>query len=266
MKETIINSIKQIEFLHEIKILYVCEAGSRAWGIASEESDYDIRFIYIHPAEHYLSIDPVGIGRKHDVIEKKIDEKLDITGWELSKTLRLYRNSNPSLLEWLHSSIIYYQSFSTIDKMRKMHASVFVPKTCILHYMNMAKANFKKIRAGHHVHVKNYINVIRPILATRWISVYQTFPPVDLYFLVKCLLPEGELKDSIMKMIDEKSAGKEYAEHVEAAAIQLFIQKEIDKTFTSEKIIPPKITDPTEELNKLFRMTLKEVWELYDFE
>ena len=39
-----------------VQVLYACESGSRAWGFASSDSDYDVRFIYVHPRDHYLSV------------------------------------------------------------------------------------------------------------------------------------------------------------------------------------------------------------------
>lgn len=43
-----INSIlKEVEKKNNVKILYACETGSRAWGFPSPDSDYDVRFIYM---------------------------------------------------------------------------------------------------------------------------------------------------------------------------------------------------------------------------
>lgn len=115
MKEEILKAIQQIEIDYEVKVLFACESGSRAWGFPSKDSDYDVRFIYVHKPEYYLSIDPVGVGKKRDVIELPINNLLDVTGWELTKALKLFRKSNPPLLEWLRSGIVYYQAFSTTD-------------------------------------------------------------------------------------------------------------------------------------------------------
>ena len=102
MKDIIISKLAQIENDFKVKILYACESGSRAWGFASPDSDYDVRFIYVHNKSHYLSID-----EHRDVIELPINEVLDINGWDLRKALRLFRKSNGPLYEWLQSPIIY---------------------------------------------------------------------------------------------------------------------------------------------------------------
>lgn len=101
MRETIVAALKKIEEDYEVKVLYACESGSRAWDFPSKDSDYDVRFIYIHKRNKYVSIDPMGVGKKRDVIELPINDLLDVSGWDLTKTLKLFRKSNPPLLEWI---------------------------------------------------------------------------------------------------------------------------------------------------------------------
>lgn len=97
MKDKILQKLKQIEQQKNVEILFACESGSRAWGFASPDSDYDIRFIYKHYLEYYLSL-----WEKTDVIEFMTEDDLDGSGWDLRKTVRLLAKSNASLLEWLH--------------------------------------------------------------------------------------------------------------------------------------------------------------------
>ena len=78
MKNPIINRLQELEAENNVKILYACESGSRAWGFPSATSDYDVRFIYLRPVEWYLSIE-----QKRDVIEYPVENDLDISGWDL---------------------------------------------------------------------------------------------------------------------------------------------------------------------------------------
>jgi len=94
MYKTIIEKLSEIELDKNIRILYACESGSRAWGFASPDSDYDVRFIYVKPKLDYLSINETS-----DIIELPIIDLLDIGGWELRKSLRLFRKSNVVLYE-----------------------------------------------------------------------------------------------------------------------------------------------------------------------
>ncbi len=101
------NKIKQ--YLHElekdqdIEILLACETGSRAWGFPSPDSDYDVRIIYKHKKDWYLSL-----AESKDSIDCFFeDNEIDISGWELRKSLRLLHKSNPPLLERIQSPIVY---------------------------------------------------------------------------------------------------------------------------------------------------------------
>ena len=94
MQALILEKLDAIEAEHGVQILYACESGSRGWGIASQDSDYDVRFIYCHRRDWYLAV-----GEPRDVIELPINDVLDINGWDLRKALQLMRKSNPTLLE-----------------------------------------------------------------------------------------------------------------------------------------------------------------------
>src|SRR5262245_32616508 len=104
MKETIIEKLHEIELSQQVQVLFACESGSRAWGFHSIDSDYDVRFVYMHRSDWYLSIED-----KKDVIELPVNEVLDISGWDLRKALKLFRSSNSVIYEWLQSPILYIE-------------------------------------------------------------------------------------------------------------------------------------------------------------
>ncbi|MBM4763607.1 nucleotidyltransferase domain-containing protein [Bacillus sp. B15-48] len=263
MREHIIDVIHQIEKDYDVKILYACESGSRAWGFPSKDSDYDVRFIYIHHPNWYLSID-----QKRDVIEIPnrnslsipIDRLLDVSGWELTKALKLFRKSNPPLLEWLHSNIVYYQAYSTIDKMKVLEKKIFSPVSCLYHYLNMAKGNFRDYLQGNEVRIKKYFYVLRPILAGKWIEKYQSIPPIEFQELLEEIIEPGELKASILTLLKRKIAGEELNLEPKMEHLHEYINKEIENLEAYTKNLTIDNSDPTYELDQLFRETLTEVW------
>ncbi len=113
MHERVLAALEAIEARHHVRVLYACESGSRGWGFSSPDSDYDVRFIYVHQPEWYLRIEP-----PRDVIELPIDSELDVCGWELRKTLGLLKAANPTLMEWLDSPVIYRQHPETVQALR----------------------------------------------------------------------------------------------------------------------------------------------------
>lgn len=102
VRTRVLVELEAIEQRHDVRVLFACESGSRGWGFASPDSDYDVRFLYVHKPEWYLRVEP-----QRDVIERPIDDVLDVSGWELRKALQLMRRSNPTLFEWLDSPVIY---------------------------------------------------------------------------------------------------------------------------------------------------------------
>jgi uncharacterized protein len=263
LREHILKVLKQIEVEYEVKILFACESGSRAWGFPSKDSDYDVRFIYVHKKDWYLSIDQlrdVLEFPKHDKISVPMDELLDVSGWELTKALKLFRKSNPPLLEWLHSTIVYYQAYSTMDKIKDLAEGIFSPESCLYHYLNMAKGNYRDYLQGQDVKIKKYFYVLRPILAAKWIEKYSTIPPIEFKDLLEDVLPAGALKNAVTTLLKRKMAGDELDLEPRIEIINQFLDKEIVHLEAFSKTLNIKILNPTEQLNQLFRETLVEVW------
>ncbi len=120
MREKIKLELERIEKENDVKILFAVESGSRAWGFPSKDSDYDVRFVYMHPVEWYLSIHD-----KRDVIEYPISDDLDISGWDIKKALQLFAKSNPALLEWIRSPIFYSKNSNFPEQLQQMSEKEF---------------------------------------------------------------------------------------------------------------------------------------------
>ena len=95
MRETILRELDRIEAEHDVRILYAAESGSRAWGFASPDSDYDVRFVYVRKAFEYVRLD-----EPRDGIEHVNDGLLDINGWDLKKAMGQFARGNATLFEW----------------------------------------------------------------------------------------------------------------------------------------------------------------------
>jgi predicted nucleotidyltransferase len=162
-----------IETENDIRIIYACESGSRGWGFASPDSDYDVRFLYVHPLPWYLRVLP---GR--DVIELPISEVLDINGWELRKALQLLRKGNATLIEWLDSPIQYRVDAPFLNVMRRVVQQTWQAERAFYHYIHMARRNNRGYLRGEPVRYKRYLYVLRPLLAAQWISEGRGIPPM----------------------------------------------------------------------------------------
>lgn len=262
MNERIIEVLKRIELDYEVKILFACDAGSRALGFADQESDYDIRYIYVHKLEWYLSIDQkkdVLEVPKHDALSIEVHPQLDMSGWELTKTLRLYRKSNPSLIEWFQSKEIYLQEYSTIDRMKAILGEIFSAKPFIIHHINIVKRNYDVGLGKKQGYIKLYLYILRSILAGKWVETHFSVPPVEFQELLQ-ILPPGPVKEASLKILSAKQANESIYKEKDLTIIDEFIIKEIERLESYTKKLVKSKTDPTDILNQIFRDTLKEVW------
>lgn len=222
MHQRIQEILTHIEAEHGVRILYACESGSRGWGFDSVDSDWDVRFIYCHPRDWYLSIEE---GR--DVIELPIDDLLDVNGWDLRKSLRLMKKSNPVLLEWLSSPIVYREDDEAMAAYRSFAQDFYQPAACLHHYLHMAKGNFREYLQGETVWLKKYFYVLRPVLACAWIERGLGVVPMAFDDLVAGVVRDVELKESITKLTELKRSGAEMDNGVRIPVIHSFLESEI---------------------------------------
>jgi predicted nucleotidyltransferase len=251
MTDLIQTQLANLERQHDIKILYAVESGSRAWGFASADSDWDVRFIYLHREEWYLSIDD-----KKDSIEIMLPGDLDLSGWELRKALRLFRKSNPPLMEWLNSPIVYLEEPFTIAQMRAAAAEYFNPKSCLYHYLSMASGNFREYLKRDLVRMKKYFYVLRPVLACMWIERTNTMAPTEFQKLLDEEVKEGNLKLEIEKLLARKMSGEELSEEPKIEVLNAFLEEKIEYYTEYLKDYNFLKQPDTEELNRIFRKSL----------
>ncbi len=222
IKDKILQKLDQLEKEYHINIIYACESGSRAWGFPSEDSDYDVRFIYVHPKDWYLSISD-----KRDVIELPVDKLLDINGWDIRKAFTLLRKSNGPLLEWLSSPIIYRSNKTAIEPLQSLAETAFLPESVCHHYLSMAKKMADKIEGSSSVYIKTYLYSLRPLLCCRWIIEKLSHPPMLFQSLKEEYLPSGEIRKEIDRLLKLKSVSNEKNTINRSQVLESFINKEI---------------------------------------
>ncbi|MFO0792558.1 MAG: nucleotidyltransferase domain-containing protein [Candidatus Brocadiaceae bacterium] len=272
IKGDILSRLQHIEQEENVRIFYACEAGSRAWGFPSVNSDYDVRFLYIHPKNWYLSID-----EKRDVIEQPGNDLLDISGWDIRKALRLFRKSNPPLLEWINSPIIYQQKLNIVEKIKALIPEYYSPKACLYHYRHMAEGNFREYLKGEVVWVKKYFYVLRPVLACKWIEAGHGIVPVRFDILVNRIINPGDLKTAIFDLLQRKKDGQELDMGPRIPVISEFIETELERLCATKsdirhiqrsrdvpdgasQDIKSDIKPDTAKLNTLFRCVLTDIF------
>lgn len=192
------RELDKIERVKGVKILHAVESGSRAWGFSSPDSDYDVRFIYLSPLEHYLSVHP-----KKDTIEWVVDDTLDISGWDLLKFLELGRKGNMYVYEWPVSPIVYRTTEEWL-RVWDVVKGYFSCKKAMYNYYGLARTTEASSLQGDRVRYKKYLYVLRPLLACKYIDEFRDRPSVDIHPLIDAVAPDS-LKDAIDVLLARKA-------------------------------------------------------------
>lgn len=245
IEQIIKAKLQEIEEKCNVKVLYAIESGSRAWGFASEDSDYDVRFIYARKTEDYLKLE-----KTRDVIEYELNDIYDINGWDVKKFLTLLHDSNPVIFEWSQSPIVYKIS-SSWEKISAIINDFAIFKKLIHHYLSMSKRNYHEFFKTEEVVYKKYLYVLRPILCCQWILEKKSVPPILFDDLVSALFPK-ELHSSLDKLLEMKKASSEKTKGKRFSDLDSFIEENFAKLEKIAQDFPQEEKNSWEILDKLF--------------
>lgn len=222
IRAEILAKLKEIEQKKHVKILHAVESGSRAWNLASPDSDYDVRFIYSRPRDAYLLLNPA-----KDFIDWELNEVLDINGWDITKALRHFHKSNATLFEWCHSPIVYHTT-AEWAMVQNAVQPYFSCKASMYHYYGTANKNYHTYLLDDRVNYKKYFYVLRPLLACQWISQKKCPPPVPFDQLADALL-EDELHQLVDQLIVLKMQMPECAQGPRFDQLNDYIAAELER-------------------------------------
>lgn len=252
IEQLIQQKLQEIEQNSDVTILFACESGSRGWGFASPDSDYDVRFIYAPKLEKYLQLET-----ERDVIELPLEGDLDINGWDIRKTLQLFYKSNPTLFEWLQSPIIYKRNEEFHQELLSLMQNYVKPAHCLFHYLSMAGRNYKEyFKDPNKVNLKKYLYVLRPLLACIWIEKRNTMAPMEFHKLLE-VLNDQELLKSIDNLLEKKKQASEVDQGQRDPVLDVFIEENIDRFSTKLKGAQDRNDASMEILNQVLRKYVK---------
>lgn len=197
--------LRAIEHEHNVKILLAVESGSRAWGFESANSDWDVRFIYVHKPDWYFKVT-----EQRDVIEHFYEDDVDLVGWELRKALALFRKSNPSLLEWFNSPKVYYKDEDFVKRVREIEKDYFNPIRTMYHYNHIYIKHDERYLQKQGYPMKRFLYYLRGILACKWIECNKSLPPVAFKELLDATIEDKEIRAKVDELIHLKKSGKEH--------------------------------------------------------
>lgn len=235
-----------------VRMVYCCESGSRAWGFPSQDSDFDVRFIYVRPTETYLSIMDA-----KDVVEYSNDGILDINGWDIRKALRLFFRSNCTLYEWLQSPVIYRKMPEFTSELCRLARHYFSPKTGAFHYLGLTKSIYPSLIEVEHVSIKKYFYVLRTLLAGQWIVNYETYPPMTLDDLME-IVKNSAIREIITELRQRKSEGTESTTIPVISTLNAYLAFLYENIREAVPYLETNTSNNVEPLNEIFRTMIQQ--------
>jgi predicted nucleotidyltransferase len=256
VRTEILHRMRAAETEHGVRILLAVESGSRAWGFESPNSDFDVRFIYAHPPDWYLSL---GLEEQRAVIEYEIVDDIDLNGWDVRKALRLYWKSNPTFVEWIQSPIIYLESGHFATQVRQLLPTVYSWPSGVHHYRSMARMNYRSSLNAELVPLKKYFYVLRPLLAARWLERYEAAAPIEFERLLHLIQDNQPLLTDIETLLERKRGAPELGLEPPVPGIDAFIESELERL---EGFMAPTEMrgEVLAQLDGVFRGAIREAW------
>lgn len=235
--------LSSIEARENVRILLAVESGSRAWGFASTDSDYDVRFVYVRRMLDYLALH-----ERRDVLEYPLEGELDFSGWDLRKALKLGLAWNPALVKWLTSPIIYRDSGPEAAALRELFVRPLSRDALIRHYHGLALRHFARhVGQREAVNLKKYFYVIRPAVALLWLKERPAdTPPMSLPDLLEGMQLPQDVSSEIAMLRDRKKSQGEVGSGPRIPALDAFCEAQIE---WSRANMPPRAEVPPPELN-----------------
>jgi len=236
MKQKIIKLMNKIAKEYNIKVLFCVESGSRAWGMESKDSDYDVRFVFYREPKEYVLINP-----KSQVIHASFDKNfercnpegcfIDIQGFDLLKFSKMLSSSNPTVIEWLNSEIIYFGEKP--KEYVKFSKDLFNFMSLYYHYKSMGKQNYLKyIKPQSYLTTpKKYLYTCRGIMCSLYVKEFLELPPINFSETLSKLYGTNCISDEILNLllniIENKKSQKEKHKIKNLKILDTFIEEQL---------------------------------------
>lgn len=234
---------------HGVRVLYAAESGSRAWGFGSPDSDYDVRFVYVHPRDWYLRL-----VEERDVIEEGVDaELIDLAGWDLRKAMKLLLRSNPALYEWLVSPIVYVDDGVARAALRPLFERTASAAALAHHYASIARGQWQReIEGRSEVKLKKYFYVVRPLLSLAWVRSRKEPPPMQLAELMQAGGLPAEVRAEVEALLVRKRTAPETMVAARIGRIDAWAIAELAGWKEAAARLEPPVRSP-DEADAVFR-------------
>ena len=256
IKQAILQKLRETENSHGVKIIHAIESGSRGWGFAAKDADYDCRFIYVHPMNWYLTIQD-----KQDFIEVEENEVFDIKGVDVSRALKYIMKPDCSIYEWLSSNEIYICNESAVKLLIGLTADYFNPVPISWHYLSLARKMISDIDSASEAKIKKYFYVLRPIANLNFIALHAKMPYMEYAQTIAETDIPPEIRRNINELLNIKLTSTEHYKIPKNQILVNYFKTEIDRFEKSLKHIKHTRNKDYEQIDTVFRKIIEGAWD-----
>ena len=253
--QNIMDKLHQTEAVHQVKIPLAVESGSRGWGFAAANADYDCRFLYAHNRDWYLSV-----FKKKDFIEYATDEVYDIRGYDITRALRDIAASKAYIYEWLSSNVVYIRSDNTVEKLRGLAADFFNPIQVSYHFLGLARNMLGDIISEDEAKIKKYFYILRPIINLNFIWQYKKMPHMEFDKNLEEASPPQEICFAIKELKEQKLAMREHDKIPRHRLLASYFEEECQKFERRLKEMKHEKNRDYDAVDKVFRSIVEDLW------
>jgi len=255
IKQTIIEKLHLTETTHQVKIPLAIESGSRGWGFAAANADYDCRFIYAHTAKRYLSV-----FEPSEFIEYEVDETYDIKGYDLKRVLKYIVKSQATIYEWLSSNVVYIKNEPITQALQALAAKFFNPIPVSHHYLSLARKMLSEITASEEAKIKKYFYILRPIANLNYIHQYNKMPFMEYDKTLEATTLSNNISAAIHELKERKMKLLEHDKIPTHKLLVGYLKSEIGRFEGILKDMKHAKNTDYALVNEVFRAVLKDVW------
>lgn len=200
-------ALSDLEREHSLRILFAVESGSRAWGFASADSDWDIRAVAVRPLRDYLRLGEP----RSDTWSAMLPGDLDVVVWDIRKAAAHWAKGNAAVTEWFGSPIVYRDPEGWLARFRDAARGSFRPETAAWHYASMwAKAFDRDGGAAIRMPLKPLCYALRANVCAQWILSRRSMPPTRFFDALDGISVPDATRAKIRDIIGGKATAKEW--------------------------------------------------------
>ncbi len=207
----------------DIPLFYI-ESGSRLWGMASPDSDYDVRGFHLPSKDQYFDY------KKHRDLIEIMDGDFDFVSYDLDKMFGLLAKSNPTVLEWVRAHIVYFNVFPEWQVFRDGLLERIDYSALYHHYLSLANGGMKVMQTADNFTYKKVFYSIRGLMSAE-LATQEQMPEL----LITDLFAQVDVNDSLRHWAEDyleiKKQQQEKAQlpQAEQAAILQLLQSKIEQ-------------------------------------